>query len=175
MAARDLPCDVDVFGRRRGRPLRRADREASPWGVGESTVKVLDLVHEVPGASHALLARRLGVDMSTVKYHVRRLERKGAVVSTIVGRERRVFPPGAVAPVVDGDDARVLLAMRGGAHRVCDILAATGLPNGRARNALLRLRVHGLVAVNGMEWRGGRRGLYYEATAAVAYVRPEEA
>lgn len=175
MVARDFAHEVDVFGRRRGRPLRRSEREESPWGVGRSTVAVLDLVHEVPGASHSLLARRLGIDASTVKYHVHRLERAGAVVSWIQGRERRVYPPGAVAPVVQGEDARVLLAVRDGANRVCDVLAATGLPNGRARNSLGRLRMLGLVVVNGVEWRGGRRGLRYEATPVVAYVRGEEA
>lgn len=175
MVARDLATEVDIFGRRRGRPLRRAEREASPWGVGRSTIAVLDLVHETPGASHSLIARRLGIDASTVKYHVHRLERAGAVVCAIQGRERRVFPPGAVASVVTADDARVLEAVRAGARRVCDILAATGFANSRARNALMRLRAEGLVVANGIEWRGGRRGVRYEPTAAFAYVRPEEA
>ncbi|MFA5861063.1 MAG: winged helix-turn-helix transcriptional regulator [Candidatus Thermoplasmatota archaeon] len=78
-----------LYHRLRGKRTLEQDKRAA----------LTDLLRERPGISQSDLARALGLDPSTVRYHLHRLEKEGLVVQEGTGSRRaRYFAPGSTVP-----------------------------------------------------------------------------
>ena len=116
------------------------------------------LLRERPGLAPADAARALGLDRTTVQYHLRRLVREGRAVTGAAARGPRYFPAGAMPRAARG----AFLRAQEGAPLLDAIRAAPGctqsdlarrlcVPRATLAWRLGRLRQEGLVT-------GTRRG-----------------
>jgi predicted transcriptional regulator len=110
------------------------------------------LLHGSPGLTPADAARALGVDRTTIQYHLRRLVREGRAVTGGAPRSLRYFPPGAVprdaraAFIAAQGEAPLLDALRHAPGCTPSALARDlGVPRQRLAWHLGRLRKAGLV------------------------------
>ena len=118
----------------------------------ERRALIVNILRERPGASKTMLARALGLEASSVDYHLHVLERARVVVAERAGRGPAFFVNGTTTPeqrreIVRADDARLALSVMRAApgwHRCCDIAAELGLSRERTRNALRALEREGL-------------------------------
>lgn len=121
---------------------------------------VLSVLKEMPGVSAARVARRLGVDRTTVSYHLRRLGREGLVSASGAPRTRRWFAAGAAIPAGErralaaAQDAKPLLDALREAPGVTqsELARRLGVPRPTLAGRLVRLRREGLVSAT----RSGR-------------------
>ncbi|HLE96343.1 MAG TPA: helix-turn-helix domain-containing protein [Candidatus Thermoplasmatota archaeon] len=118
-------------------------------GGGQS--RVLKAVRSVPGRSVSAIARDLGVDHSTVAYHLRKLERRRAVVGRAVGREHVWFPEGVVCPLLKCHWPTLARlrpeaeAVMGGASSVAEVAACTGTGESASRVRIAALASAGFL------------------------------
>lgn len=68
--------------------------------------EILKTIRDEPGITFRELARRLGLGIGDLQYHLRKLEREGEVFSRRVGRRRYLFPRG-----LEEDAQRLLIAI----------------------------------------------------------------
>lgn len=85
--------------------------------------RVLERVRAAPGEGAAATARAIGLDATTVAYHLRRLERDQLVVAEGEGRARRYFAVGAASPA----QRVALLAERASVEMLSLVRAEPGL------------------------------------------------
>ena len=81
----------------------------------ESRRRVYELVASTPGLHMRELARQIEMDVRTVEYHLRQLEKHGLVAGLDEGGFRRFFPrtaDGRKAEVVDARDKPILGLLR---------------------------------------------------------------
>ncbi|WP_297504021.1 metalloregulator ArsR/SmtB family transcription factor [Thermococcus sp.] len=68
--------------------------------------EILGTIQHEPGITFRGLARRLGLGIGDLQYHLRKLERDGEVFSRRVGRRRYLFPKG-----LEDEAQRLLIAI----------------------------------------------------------------
>ena len=118
-------------------------------------VRIAALLDHEPGASTHKVATALGVDDSTVAYHLRRLRREGKVLEQRQGRELCWYNAGrGMCPVLRRmvpalrreETARVARALEETPQPATWLARRSGVPLGQVRWALLVLERAGLVA-----------------------------
>jgi len=68
--------------------------------------EILRTIRDEPGITFRELARRLGLGIGDLQYHLRRLEKEGRVFSRKVGKRRYLFPSG-----LEEEAQRLLIAI----------------------------------------------------------------
>lgn len=120
----------------------------TPPSLGATRDRILALVREEPGSGTRALAARIGLQESTVAYHLRRLERDGDVQTHLAGRERVWFATlcglcpvlrEAMPLVARPPVAKVAQALGPTPRNASELAADTGLARGTARWAATRL------------------------------------
>lgn len=120
--------------------------------ITEKRARIVTMLRERPGLSKTALARELGVDVSSVGYHLHVLSRARVVIVERMRKRPAFFVNGATTSeerreLLRADDSRrALEALRStpGWHRCCDLAGALGLTRERTRNALRALEREGL-------------------------------
>lgn len=125
-----------------------------PEPPAETRERLVDVLRGTPGLTQREAARALGLDYSTIQYHVRRLERERAVRLVPLGRVQRLYLPEdepsaalRAKAALESPGARAVLELaraRGGVT-VRDIVDVLALPRSTAHERLARLARAGVL------------------------------
>ncbi|WP_297498353.1 ArsR family transcriptional regulator, partial [Thermococcus sp.] len=74
--------------------------------------EILNFIRGRPGVTFRELARKLGLGIGDLQYHLRKLEGEGKVFSKKVGKRRYIFPAG-----LEEDAQRLIVAIATGTRR----------------------------------------------------------